>query len=591
MHSSHRKNSFFRRIGFALVIALLAVLVIALRPVPRHGVQNPFTSDPPPLLGGSVTLLGSRNDIRIYKLDFTDGERQQLPAESDDKRMFLVTTVGAPPFDTLTWEQAFGSSTLKFFGYKYSSPTMDRERNPHNVGFTQTYDPDSFFASAAELQDPSLIAFEQSHGITFHDNFPLAPRQVYLLVVNNGDAPATLSLRPSLCGNGTIDPGEDCDDGANNGKPGDFCSADCTLPTGPFGGGNRPPSPRPPATPPPPLQPPPPPPPVGNGGVCFADTAPYKVSVSADGRSVAFMAEGDPLSTASMNHRGIFLYDGQGNTLTRVGAGDWPSLTSDGRFLVYSIYYSEYTYGDPVTTYFYDVAAGTTEEIVMPQSTIDELTPEIRENHVTRPYVPTVSQDGRYVLFVQWVNNPIGLGVVVYDRQQHTFAVARSSESVSGAGFTERVPMAENIALYRNPSDGTFWFSEDLWVTGDGSTTVLQPGGNVMLEISRNGGPAVAFGFGALPTVSDDGKTIAYSSLTLGDYGGKGVIYDVQNGLSTTLEHCSTPWLSGNGRYVICSERIPLTPDDTNAYYDVYEYDRITNAFKRVSLREEPTCN
>ena len=38
------------------------------------------------------------------------------------------------------------------------------------------------------------------------------------------DAPCDAA---SLCGNGVVDPGEQCDDGSANGTPGDTCTATC----------------------------------------------------------------------------------------------------------------------------------------------------------------------------------------------------------------------------------------------------------------------------------------------------------------------------------------------------------------------------
>ncbi|HZS42014.1 MAG TPA: DUF4215 domain-containing protein [Polyangia bacterium] len=47
------------------------------------------------------------------------------------------------------------------------------------------------------------------------------------LVVDMDDSPDLAP--PSACGNGQLDPGESCDDGTNNGAPGDACKADCTF--------------------------------------------------------------------------------------------------------------------------------------------------------------------------------------------------------------------------------------------------------------------------------------------------------------------------------------------------------------------------
>ena len=57
---------------------------------------------------------------------------------------------------------------------------------------------------------------------------PEAPPDANVTVIVDAgvdaDAPCDAA---SLCGDGVIDPGEQCDDGSANGTPGDDCSATC----------------------------------------------------------------------------------------------------------------------------------------------------------------------------------------------------------------------------------------------------------------------------------------------------------------------------------------------------------------------------
>jgi cysteine-rich repeat protein len=58
---------------------------------------------------------------------------------------------------------------------------------------------------------------------TFTDDMPDAG----VADAGSGSAMGSGSDCGSLCGNGVIDPGEQCDDGSANGTPGDDCSATC----------------------------------------------------------------------------------------------------------------------------------------------------------------------------------------------------------------------------------------------------------------------------------------------------------------------------------------------------------------------------
>src|SRR5262249_3793692 len=60
-----------------------------------------------------------------------------------------------------------------------------------------------------------------------------APASAERAITTASDDTANCS---SSCGNGVVDAGEQCDDGANNGTEGDRCDAKCHLvPTGPAG--------------------------------------------------------------------------------------------------------------------------------------------------------------------------------------------------------------------------------------------------------------------------------------------------------------------------------------------------------------------
>lgn len=46
---------------------------------------------------------------------------------------------------------------------------------------------------------------------------------------SNPPAPITPPIQGGRCGDGNLDPGEECDEGHHNGEPGCSCKSDCTL--------------------------------------------------------------------------------------------------------------------------------------------------------------------------------------------------------------------------------------------------------------------------------------------------------------------------------------------------------------------------
>jgi cysteine-rich repeat protein len=101
--------------------------------------------------------------------------------------------------------------------------------------------------SGANFVDVAAVTFgEDPAGFTVNDDSSItavspgaeAPDTVHVKVMTVGGTSATsaadvftytTSTSTSTCGDGIVDPGEQCDDGAANGQPGDCCTATCQF--------------------------------------------------------------------------------------------------------------------------------------------------------------------------------------------------------------------------------------------------------------------------------------------------------------------------------------------------------------------------
>jgi Tol biopolymer transport system component len=90
------------------------------------------------------------------------------------------------------------------------------------------------------------------------------------------------------------------------------------------------------------------------------------------------------------------------------------------------------------------------------------------------------------------------------------------------------------------------------------------------------------------PSISDDGRFIAYSRNSAAHGRPEVVVWDRWTGVTTqvTRGHTSTspPSITGNGRYVAYSSRLSeLVPHDTNQRSDVFVWDRSSGSNRRIT--------
>lgn len=112
--------------------------------------------------------------------------------------------------------------------------------------------------------------------------------------------------------------------------------------------------------------------------------------ISDNGRWVAFVSEATNLSDAPIDFQGLFLYDAQNGRLELIASpGSAPSISADGRFVVYSK-------DSPQNVYIYDQETGRTELISRSWD---------RQGADGDSLAPQISADGRWVAFWSWAGN------------------------------------------------------------------------------------------------------------------------------------------------------------------------------------------
>jgi hypothetical protein len=133
---------------------------------------------------------------------------------------------------------------------------------------------------------------------------------------------------------------------------------------------------------------------------------------------------------------------------------------------------------------------------------------------------------------------------------------------------------------------------------------VVKPRATALVS-KRNGG-AAQDGAAYEPSISGDGRFVAYAStstsLTPGDTNKSSDVFvaDTRNGRTTLVSRTSSgrvgngpstdPSLSANGRFVTFTSRATdLVAKDANKASDVFRFDRTTNAVVRVSARSNST--
>ncbi len=342
--------------------------------------------------------------------------------------------------------------------------------------------------------------------------------------------------------------------------------------------------------------------------------ASFGAAVSADGRYVAFSSSSADLVAGDTNRSiDVFVRDrGTGRTeRVSVGAGgeqarrsslgsDQPSISGDGRFVAFSSAASNLVPGDTngePDVFVRDRLTGKTARVSLATGGA-----QARRGSA----LPAISADGRVVAFVSAAANLVRadtnreLDVFVRDLTRHV--TERVSVSSSGAqardGFFPGLAHRPAVS-----ADGTFvafatpagnLVSGDRNRADDVFVRDRKTAKTTLVSVDSAGAQRRSAASRA-PALSADGRLVAFDSeapFAAADANRADDVYVRDREAQTTTwaspgtgrRGSEAPALSGDGRYVLFDSESKLLADDTDAFSDVYRYDRTTAAMSLASI-------
>jgi Tol biopolymer transport system component len=221
-------------------------------------------------------------------------------------------------------------------------------------------------------------------------------------------------------------------------------------------------------------------------------------------------------------------------------------------------------------------------------------------------YGPSISADGRFVAYESSASNLVVgdtngyLDVFVYDSQ--TATTTRVSLGVGGAQSNHQ---SYEVALSADGRFVAFKSSATNLVVGDtnGGTDIFVHDRQTATttRVSVNSSGAQASGWSSSPSISQDGRYVAFDSeapdLVAGDTNGvsDAFVHDRQTGVTKRVSVDSggaqgdqsswVPGISADGRFVsYVSDSTNLVPGDGNSQSDIFVHDLVTGATTRVSV-------
>jgi Tol biopolymer transport system component len=354
---------------------------------------------------------------------------------------------------------------------------------------------------------------------------------------------------------------------------------------------------------------------VNSSGILGNDDS-GATSISADGRYVAFGSNAFNLIPGDVYYYPeVYLRDTVAGTTIRInvdttggepvaGASYNPAVSGDGRYVAFDSGSSSLVTGDTNATY--DVFVRDTVSNTTTRVSVDSA--GIQANNTST--FPAISADGRYVAFVSIATNLVPGGtsgdahIYVHDRDTGATSLVSvdsgGTEGNDGSGPADisgdgRYVAFESRATNLVPggTNQTTW--QHIFVHDrDAGTTSLVSADSAGNDADTGSGD---------PTISHDGRYIAFTSyatnLVTGD---TNATYDVfvRDTVSNTTtrvsvdsagnQGTSTSYrtaISGDGRYVAFNSFSPnLVVNDGNGFRDIFLHDRNTGVTSRVSVDE-----
>jgi len=348
----------------------------------------------------------------------------------------------------------------------------------------------------------------------------------------------------------------------------------------------------------------------------------YQVSMSADGRYIAFASDASNLVTNDTNGtRDIFVYDRLTETFTRASvadltdlqanaASDQPFISGNGRYVAFRSSARNLTSDSlnmGTNVFLRDLETHHTYLISIPVST------PVEQN----AFSPSVSYDGRYVAFAGLANN-----FVAGDTNGYEDVFVRDRQT----GVTTRISVSSSNAQGNNDSYSPFISGNGRFIAFASRASNLVPNdtnnvADIFVRDQQTGKTSrISTNFAGIeaqngpsytPSISYDGQYVAFASeasnldLIVPDVNNRRDIFlhdrsmvlsgAVESGLTTRVsldynrsepnDWSFAPLLALYGRHIaFTSEASDLVPGDTNHKWDVFAYDsqRAIPTFLRI---------
>jgi cold shock CspA family protein len=338
-------------------------------------------------------------------------------------------------------------------------------------------------------------------------------------------------------------------------------------------------------------------------------------SISSDGRFIAFQSAASNLVANDTNgQRDIFVHDRLTGTTERVSIDSFgaesngdcvdPSISADGRFVVFQASASNFVAGDTngaSDVFVHDRVTGITERV-----SVDSFGAQAVSGCYTSAFGPAISGNGQFVVFSSEADNLVAgdsnveSDIFVYDRV---------------TGVTERVSIDSagveaNAKSYFGAISGdgavvTFQSFASNLVAGDSNNLydvfVHDRSTGMTARVSVDSAGSQANGDGYTPTISADGNVVAFTSwatnLVASDSNGCGDVF-LHDRATGTTERVSvdssgnegnltsdSASISADGRVVVFESRATnLDGSDPYGFEDIFVHDRSSGTTYRASV-------
>lgn len=213
---------------------------------------------------------------------------------------------------------------------------------------------------------------------------------------------------------------------------------------------------------------------------------------------------------------------------------------------------------------------------------------------------PSISADGRYVAFMSATSLPSDNPRVSCDNNNcnNVFVLDRQTKHMAQVNLTPAGTRldATSVACVIS-GNGRYVVFGSTSSTPSGSydpsnndnlfVRDLQANTTKMVSVNTTG--RFGDGFGGDPSISDDGRFIAFGSNSIlvpkSTHSDSVYVRDMQQGVTSLVASQSGhPAISANGRVIAFESNAKLATNDTNNLQDIYTYDLPTKVFKRVSV-------